>query len=73
MRAATELDNIVKAAHAPRIIPDDGHHNDVNEWEHSTVLFMVGGRLFSGRVNIGITEHGRVFHDVTQIEDITDK
>lgn len=79
--AATELEAIVATSQNPVIVPDgqDGHfHKDVKHWEHRTVMFAIGGRVYSSKVNIKVLkknnkkgENQRLLHDVTDIKDIT--
>ena len=75
MRASSELDNLIDAGTKLPNEQDgrDGHtHKDVKEWEYYQTLFKVGNYYFEGKVNVGITERGKLFKDVTQIKDVTE-
>lgn len=69
MRAATELDNLMRAARPiEEAAADDGRHGDAREWKYYDVLFRVGGKFFDGRINIKQNAKGRLFYDITDIK-----
>ena len=78
MKSSTELDNVIDAGDNIRNVPDgaDGHfHPDaVNAFDYFDTIFKVGGdRYFKGRVNIKNVNNGRLFKDITEIKDVTER
>ena len=72
MRSSPELDNILRAGRFIEHKPDDGGHPEaVGGWDYYETIFEVGGKLFSGKVNILNNKQGRVFHDVTDVKEDT--
>lgn len=76
MQSATELDNMFDAGHNFRNAPDgaDGHiHNDVTGgFDYHDVIFKVGERYYKGTINVKNTNSGKLFKDITKIEDVTE-
>lgn len=71
MRAATELDNLLRTAKEPTQVPDDGRHPEATGgWTHYTVRFQVGDKMFTGVVDIMNTSNGRRFYDITKIKEL---
>ena len=72
MRSAGELDNLLAIGEFAGHEPDDGHHPEASGgWDYYNTIFEVGGRFFTGKVNLLINNRGRVFHDVTGIKENT--
>ena len=72
MRASTELDNLVKAS---RFIENSGpqkrHPEFSGGFDLQDVVFEVSGKLFEGRLNIGIDDQGRRrLYDLTKIKSL---
>lgn len=74
MRTAGELDNLLDAG-----IPlpnendgKDGHvHPDAIDFSYFKTLFKIGNRYFEAVINIKNIKRGKLFKDVTKIEDVT--
>ena len=77
MRSSTELDNMFDAGHNFRNVPDGayGHtHDDVTGgFDYYDVIFKVGDRYYQGTINVKNTNAGKLFKDITKIEDITEE
>ena len=75
MRASTELDNLVDVGDNYRNEPDGkyGHFHPeaTGGFDYYDAIFKVGNRYYYGLVNIMVTNRGKVFKDLTKIEDIT--
>ena len=76
MKASTELDNLIEAGEYIGNEPDgkDGHihKNNVGGFDYYKVLFKIANNYFEGKVNIEIMNMGRLFKDITEIEDVTE-
>ena len=76
MQAAPELDNLVDAGKPLPDKPDgeDGHvhPNAVGGFSYLETIFKVGDEYYKGTVNIVNTRKGKLFKDVTKIENITE-
>lgn len=76
MRSSVELDNLFDAGFNFRKAKDGayGHvHSDtVDGFGYFDVIFKVGDRYFKGVINIKNTKRGKLFKDITKIEDITE-
>lgn len=72
MRAATELDNMMDAAQYVRH-EEDRHGNDkvVGGWDYYNVIYHVNGKYYRGEIQTYNIKRGKLFHDITQIKDIT--
>lgn len=69
MRAATELDNLMRAGRpVEEAVADDGRHEEVKDWKYYDVTFRVGEQFFDGKINIKRNAKGRLFYDVTDIK-----
>ena len=78
MVAATELENLLRASSYLRWAKDDGHHPEaVRGWTYWRTVFAVKDadsealKVFQGDVQIMRIARGDVFHDITQIKEIT--
>ena len=72
MKAAPELDNLLAVSRRIAHTPDDGRHPDATGgWDTYLTNFQIGDEYFTGEVKIKITDRGRLFYDVTQIERTT--
>ena len=75
MRTAGELDNLLDAGTNFRNKPDgeDGHyHPDVTDgFDYFDTIFKIGNRYFKAVINIKNIAKGKLFKDVTKIEDVT--
>lgn len=75
MRTAGELDNLLDAGFNFRNKPDgaDGHvHPDVvGGFDYFDTIFKIGDRYFKAVINIKNVKRGKLFKDVTKIEDVT--
>lgn len=76
MRSSVELDNLFDAGFNFRKAKDGayGHvHSDtVDGFGYFDVIFKVGDRYFKGVINIKNTKRGKLFKDITKIEDIAE-
>lgn len=76
MRSSTELDNLFDAGSNYRNMPDgaDGHihENVTGGFDYYDVIFEVGDRYYKGKINVMNTKNGKLFKDITKIEDITE-
>jgi len=74
-RASTELDSLMDAGTNERTKADgeDGHtHTNVTGgFIYYDALFKVGDEYFEGKINVAATDKGRLFHDVTDIKNVT--
>ena len=74
LRASTELDSIMETSTFRGNEPAEaGHPNAVGGSDKFDALFRVGGRLYSAEITTLVTRHGRLFHDMTKFEDITER
>lgn len=77
MRAATELDNLLQTAEYSHFADDQKNHAFATHgFDYYKVNFILDGQLFSGLINIGTSDQGRVFYDITKVKrasDISDK
>ena len=81
MGAAPELDNLLKTATNVSYKADDGRHPDaVRGWKYYDVLFAVknsnieeGYSVFEGKLNVKQIARGDLFHDITDIKEVTSK
>lgn len=75
MRTAGELDNLLDAGTNFRNAPDgaDGHfHKDViGGFDYFDTLFKIGDLYYAAVINIKNIKKGKLFKDVTKIEDVT--
>ena len=75
MRASTELNNLLDAGENYRNESDgkDGHFHfeATGGFDYYDAIFKVGNKYYYGIVNIMVTKRGKVFKDLTKIEDIT--
>ena len=75
MRTSGELDNLLDAGFNFRNAPDgaDGHvHPDVvGGFDYFDTIFKIGDRYFKAVINIKNVKKGKLFKDVTKIEDVT--
>lgn len=76
MRSSTELDNLFDAGSNYRNLPDgkDGHIHDnvTGGFDYYDVIFEVGDKYYKGEINVMNTKNGKLFKDITKIEDITE-
>ena len=69
MRAAPELENILSISQFIEHRDDDGRHPQATGgWDVYSTRFEVGGNMFSGEVQIMVTDRGYIFHDITKIK-----
>lgn len=75
MRASAELDNLIEAGTNFRSSPDgrDGHIHPkaIGGFSYFDTLFKIGNEWYSGVINILNNSKGRLFKDVTKIENVT--
>lgn len=78
MLAATELENLLKGSKYLRWAPDNGHHKEaVRGWTSWKTTFAVRDaqtgkvNVYEGEVKIMRIARGDVFHDITQIKNVT--
>lgn len=73
MRAATELDNLLETAEYSHWAKDTKNHKEATlGFDYYKTKFVVDGHSFEGLVNIANSESGRIFYDITKIEEIPD-
>ncbi len=78
MQAVTELPNLLDAGRFIGEKDDDGRHGPdkrhkmkVEKWLNYDVIYKVGDRWFEGETKIARIARGTLFHDITQIKDVT--
>lgn len=68
MRASSELDNLLSVSKFIENRTDDGRHPQATGgWDVYQTRFEIGGIMFDGEVQVMVTDHGRVFYDITKI------
>lgn len=81
LSTSAELNELLKTATNVRTGVDDGRHPDaVRGWKYYDVLFAVknsnieeGYSVFEGKLNVKQIARGDLFHDITDIKEITSK
>ncbi len=81
LSTSAELNELLKTATNVRTGVDDGRHPDaVRGWKYYDVLFAVknsnikeGYSVFEGKLNVKQITRGDLFHDITDIKEITSK
>lgn len=69
MTAGANLDTTLEPAQFLKNGADDGHHPEAKGgWDYFYVMFETDTGIYSGIVNTKITDRGRVFHDITEIQ-----
>lgn len=69
MTAGANLDTTLEPAQFLKNGVDDGHHPEATGgWDYFYVMFETDTGIYSGIVNTKVTERGRVFHDITEIQ-----
>lgn len=69
MRAATELDNLIKIAKLKSVAVDDkGHSFAKNGFAYYETKFEIDGKMFSGVLNIALSEKSKMLYDLNQIK-----
>lgn len=75
MKAAPELDNLVKAS---RYVghKEDGanghyHENNAGGFDYYETIFHVDGKFYRGIINVEITKRGKLLKDITKIEEVS--
>ena len=72
MHASPELDNLLDAATFRENVPDDGRHpSATGGLDKLDVKFRVNGRMYDAEITVLVTDHGRIFYDMTKFRDIT--
>lgn len=70
MRASTELDNLLEAAEYSHWAKDTKSHKEATlGFDYYKTKFVLDGHSFEGLINIANSENGRVFYDITKIEE----
>ena len=74
MQAAPELDNLISASTFRENISDDGRHPAATGGiDKLDTIFRVNGRMYQAEISVLVTDHGRVFYDMTKFKDITER
>lgn len=81
LSTSAELNELLKTATNVRAGVDDGRHPDaVRGWKYYDVLFAVknsnaenGYSVFDGKLNVKRIARGDLFHDITDIKEVTSK
>ncbi len=69
MAAGANLDTTLAPAAFLRNTPDDGRHpKATGGWDNFYVMFETDTGVYSGIVKTMVTDRGRVFHDITEIQ-----
>lgn len=69
MTAGANLDTTLDPAVFLMNTVDDGHHAEaVGGWDNFYVMFQTDTGTYSGIVKTKVTDRGRVFHDITEIQ-----
>jgi hypothetical protein len=72
MRASTELDHLIEVSRYRGNEPDDGRHPDATGGlDKLDVRLAVNGRMYDAEITVLVTDHGRIFYDLTKMKDIT--
>ena len=73
MTAGANLDTTLKTSVFLLNTDDDGRHADATGgWDNFYVMFETDTGTYSGIVKTKVTDRGRVFHDITEIEKEVD-
>ena len=71
MRAAPELERLLRVSEYLRHEEDDGRHPDVTGgWNVYRTRFQIDERMFVGEVKIKNTDRGYLFYDITKIAEV---
>lgn len=76
LRASTELDNLMRASFYEGHTDDRENHKHekaTGGWDYYRVIFHIGNKWLSGKINVMVTDNGRVFYDITDIKNETAK
>ena len=74
MKAATELDNLLRTAEYIKSTGDRKNHNFAADgFDYYKTRFIVDGRVFEGIIDIGVSEKGAEFYGMTNIENVTSR
>ena len=75
MRTSPELDTLIEASvYRDNVVPEDGKHPDaVGGLDKLDVMYLVNGRAYKAEITVKVTARGRLFYDMTKIEDITSR
>ena len=69
MAAGANLDTTLEPAVFLLNVEDDGHHPEATGgWDNFYVKFQTDTGTYSGVVKTKVTDRGRVFHDITEIQ-----
>lgn len=72
MRASAELDKIMEAAVFRENVPDDGRHSGATGGlDKLDTVFEVNGRKYEAEITLLVTDHGKVFYELSKFNDIT--
>lgn len=72
MRAATNLDEMLEAAEYVGHSEDHKNHTFATDgFDYYKTTFVVGGRVFEGTFNIGLSDMGATFYGMTKITQVT--
>lgn len=74
MKAATELDNLLRTAEYIKSSGDRKNHNFAADgFDYYRTRFIVGGSVFEGIVDIGVSDKGAEFYGMTNIKNVTSR
>lgn len=72
MRAAANLDEMLEAAEYVGHSEDHKNHTFATDgFDYYKTTFVVGGRVFEGTFNIGLSDMGATFYGMTKITQVT--
>ncbi len=72
-KASTELNNLLRAAEYSYSSKDHKAHSFAEYgFDYYMVKFVVGGQMFEGRLDIGVSPQGATFYGMNKIKRVTD-
>ncbi len=72
-KASTELDNLLKVAEYSYHARDAKNYGFAEYgFDYYTVKFVVGGQMFEGRLDIGVSPQGATFYGMNKIKRVTE-
>ena len=74
MKAAVELDNLLRSSEYIRSLRDKKDHQFASDgFDYYKTHFIVDGQVFEGIIDIGLSEKGALFYGMSNIENVTSR